>query len=401
MNNIIDTAINYQSEVLDELVHNILPFYIEHAIDEKQGGFYGFITNNLAVKADAPKGLIQNSRLLWTYSHAYRLLKNDAYRPIADRAYSYLLDRFWDVENGGFYWMLTHKGKPLDDSKLTYGQAFCVYALTEYYLATQDASALEKSLEAYRLIEEHFLDTVHGGYIEGGSRDWVPSDKASLDDAVATKSMNTQLHVLEAYTNLVRVHQDAHKRLQAAIDVMVDHVIDPDTWHFKLHFDADWRAHNDHISYGHDIEGSWLLVEAAEVLNDAMLIEQAKNIAIKMAQATYDEGRDQDGSLFYEGSPRGLLNPNKDWWPQAEAMIGFLNAYQISGELHFYKASLQAWQFVRNYIIDKKHGEWFWGVTPDGKVIDQGKTGPWKSPYHNARTCLEVHRRLKTLMIDD
>jgi mannobiose 2-epimerase len=400
MSSIIDTAADYRTEVINELRNNILSFYIDHAIDEKQGGFYGFVTDDIQAVPDAPKGLIQNARILWTFSHAYRLLNDPRYLPIADRAYAYLLEHFWDTQYGGFYWMLTCDGQPKDSGKLAYGQAFCIYGLSEYYLAAQKEEALAKAVETYHLIEDHFADNQYGGYVEGGTRDWTPSGKASLDDAVAIKSMNTQLHVLEAYTNLLRAYDDAglRGRLRDEIDVMGEHVIDPISWHFKLHFDADWRTHNANVSYGHDIEGSWLLVEAAEVLDDAALLGHLRDIAVKMARATLVQGVNEDGSLPYEGGPQGLINPNKDWWPQAEAMVGFLNAYQIAGEPHFYEASLQAWRFIQDKIIDKKHGEWFWGITPDGKSICQGKTGPWKAPYHNGRACLEVHRRLNRLM---
>jgi mannobiose 2-epimerase len=400
MNTFKNTATTFQSEVIDELVTNILPFYIKNAIDEKKGGFHGFITNDLHVVPDAPKALIQNSRILWTFSHAFRILGNHAYLSIANRAYAYLLEHFWDPDYGGFYWMLTSDGNPKDFTKMTYGQAFCIYGLSEYFLAVQNPEAIAKALETYRLIEQHFADRNFGGYFEGGSRDWIPSDKASLDTIVAVKSMNTQLHVLEAYTNLLRVHDDSlvRRQLDNEIHLMLEHVIDHTTWHFKMHFDADWRAHNNNVSYGHDIEGSWLLVEASEIIGDASLLFQVEDIAVKMVQATYAEGLEEDGSLPYERGPHGLINPNKDWWTQAESMVGFLNGYQISRNPHFYDASLRAWQFIQAKIIDREHGEWLWGITPDGQPVAKEKSGPWKCPYHNSRACLEVYRRLSELI---
>jgi mannobiose 2-epimerase len=390
----------FRSEVEQEVRHNILPFHIENLTDRDLGGFYGYLSNNLEVRKDAPRSLVQNSRLLWTYSQAYRVLKEPAYLDAASRAYRYVLDHFWDGEAGGLFWMLDYRGQPLEAIKMGYGQAFGIYGLTEYYLATGQPASLDKAIEIYRLLEKYTYDSRDKGYYEGCRRDWSPGGAMRLGggDLEAHKSMNAHLHILEAYTNLLRAWDDAGLRakLGELIQVMIAHIVDPDSGHFKLFFDERWRSKSNQISYGHDIEGSWLLVEAAEVLGDEELLPRVKKVALKMAHATYDEGVDADGGVYNEGDPTGITHPDKDWWPQAEAMVGFLNAYQLSRRPHFLEASLRSWEFIKTYIVDREYGEWFWGVTKAGAPRDQEKAGPWKSSYHNSRACFEVMRRLDT-----
>ena len=395
----IDALLDYRQQVQNELTDNILPFYINHAIDRQHGGFYGYISNNLTLRPDAPKALIQNSRILWTFSHAYRILGNPNYLKLADRAFQYLQDYFWDDEHSGLYWLLDYQGQPQDTTKMGYGLAFGIYGFSEYFLAGGNQASLDKAIALYQLIEQHLLDNTHGGYFEAGQRDWSPHHGESVDHNLAAKTMNTHLHILEAYTNLLRAWDapELRTRLKKVIEITLNHIVDIDTGHFKLHFDATWRPLNSHISYGHDIEGSWLLVEAAEVLGNVELLPTVQRVALKMAEATLNEGLDLDGGLFYEGDPSGITDDNKDWWPQAEAMIGFLNAFQLSGENRYLKASLNCWEFTKNTIVDKQYGEWIWGVDRQGLLYSDEKTGPWKAPYHNGRACLEIMQRISTL----
>ncbi len=388
----------FRSEVEQEVKQDILPFHMEKLTDRENGGFYGYLSNTLEVRKDAPRSLVQNSRLLWTYAQAFRVLKEPAYLNTAGRAYHYLLDYFWDGQAGGLFWMLDYRGRPLETVKMGYGQAFGIYSLAEYYLATGHQSCLDKAIEIYRLLESHTHDSRHKGYYEGCNRDWSPGGAMRLGagDLDADKSMNTHLHVLEAYTNLLRAWDDAglRARLRELIQVMIDHIVDPASGHFKLFFDETWQSKSNQISYGHDIEGSWLLVEAAEVLGDDELLPRIKDVALKMAQATCDDGVDADGGVYNEGDPTGVTHPDKDWWPQAEAMVGFLNAYQLSRRPHFLEASLHSWEFIKKTIIDHEYGEWLWGVTKSGVPLNREKAGPWKSSYHNSRACFEVMRRL-------
>lgn len=395
-----ETLQDYRGQVQAELTGNILPFYLNHAVDVHHGGFHGFIAGDLHVPPGAPKGLIQHSRILWTFAQAHRRLNNPAYLALATRAYDYLVDYFWDQIDGGLYWRLEPSGRPQNPVKMVYGQAFGIYAFSEYYLATRNRASLDKAICLYRLVERHSRDSVHGGYFEAFRRDWTGPLDLSVDEAPATKTMNTHLHLLEAYTNLLRAWDDPCLRLalQRLIRLALDHIVDPATGHFKLHFDAAWQPLNDRISYGHDIEGSWLLLEAAEALAAADLLEPVRRTALKMAEATLQEGVDADGGLFNEGDSTGVTDDRKDWWLQAEAMVGFLNAYQLTGQAKFLQASLKAWQFVQKNLIDRRHGEWYWGVTRPGRPYRAEKSSPWKAPYHNGRACLEVMRRITELL---
>jgi mannobiose 2-epimerase len=390
----------YQSQVKQELINNILPFHIHHGIDNEHGGFYGLIANDGSIRKDAPKGLVHNTRLLWTYSHAYQLLGDPVYLETATRAYEYLSRYFLDPQYGGFHWMLDYLGNPMDTRKMTYGQAFAIYSLAEYALATEDTSALSQAIELFSLLEDHFCDQNHGGYFDNGDRNWEIFTDDSVDQVPAAKTMNTHLHLLEAYTNLLRAWNDDHLRgrLRQMIEIMLNHVIDRNAGHFKLHFDAQWNSLADVISFGHDIEGSWLLVEATDVLGDVDIPSVVKPIALKMAQATLEKGVDRDGGLFYEGNSRGVTDFNKEWWPQAEAMVGFLNAYQISRDPRYLKATLKTWEFIQNNIIDHQYGEWFRTIPQDGIPLRVEKAGLWKSPYHNSRACMEVMQRIDHLL---
>jgi mannobiose 2-epimerase len=387
-----------------ELTGNILPFWMRHTVDRENGGFYGAVDCDLHVDKEAPRTAVINTRILWTFSAAARVLGDPAYRETADWAYDYIVDRFWDKEFGGVYWMLDHLGRPLNIRKQIYAQAFAAYAMAEYFRANGRVEALDWAKQLYRLIEEQSREPEYGGYLEARFRDWTPLEDLRLSekDLNSPKSMNTHLHVLEGYSNLLRVWPDDGLRdsLKRLLEVTMDRIVDRSTSHFKMFFENDWTSLTDHVSFGHDIEGSWLILEAAEVLGDGPLVERARQLAVRMAQAVYDEGLDTDGSIFYEASHGRLVDPNKHWWAQAEAVVGFYNAYQVSGQEHFRTAAWRAWQYVEDKVVDKVHGEWHAKLKPDGtpwkaeEDPDACLVGAWKCPYHNARVCLEMWGRL-------
>jgi mannobiose 2-epimerase len=387
-----------------ELTGNILPFWMRHTVDRENGGFYGEVDCDLHVRKDAARTAVINTRILWTFSAAARVLGDSAYRETADWAYEYIVDRFWDKEFGGVYWMLDHLGRPLNTRKQVYAQAFGAYAMAEYFRASGRVEALDWAKQLYRLIEEQSREPEYGGYLEARFRDWTPLEDLRLSekDLNSPKSMNTHLHVLEGYSNLLRVWPDDGLRdsLKRLLEVTMDRIVDRSTSHFKMFFENDWTSLTDHVSFGHDIEGSWLILEAAEVLGDGPLVERARQLAVRMAQAVYDEGLDTDGSIFYEASHGRLVDPNKHWWAQAEAVVGFYNAYQVSGQEHFRTAAWRAWQYVEDKVVDKVHGEWHAKLKPDGtpwkaeEDPDACLVGAWKCPYHNARVCLEMWGRL-------
>ncbi len=388
-----------------ELRENILPFWIKHTGDETRGGFYGEITNDLVVHSEAPRGSLLTSRILWTYSAAYRRYQNTAYRAMADRAYEDLLTRFWDQEYGGLYWMVAADGTPIREQKQLYGQAFGIYGLSEYFGATGMQDALDKAREIYAAMEQHSYDPEHGGYFEARNRTWQPAEEMRLSpvDLNVAKSMNTHLHIMEAYANLLRVWPDPglRSRLIELLQLMMNRIIDPDTYQMTLFFDAAWNPRSVNVSYGHDIEASWLLVESTGIAGDPELDAEARDIAVRMAQTVYDEGLDSDGALIYEAGPDGDVDTTKQWWPQAEAAVGFLNAYQLSGEQHYLEAAAASWDFIEEHLIDHEYGEWLRYVKRDRSPgADEAKVSFWKCPYHNGRACMELTERAHQLLKD-
>lgn len=386
-----------------ELNQNILPYWINKMQDEVFGGFYGRRDGFDALEEKADKAIILNTRILWTFSHALRVSgKTTAlplYRAMADRAYRYICHYFIDQEYGGVFWQLNYQGKPVNKKKQIYAQAFAIYAFSEYYLATENAEALARAVELFELIEKYSLDPVHNGYMEAFDQQWKVMDDLRLSDKDANekKTMNTHLHVLEAYTNLYRCTKAPilQKQLRNLIHVFLDKIIDQKN-HFQLFFDEQWNVKSKTISFGHDIEGSWLLQEAAEVLDDEDLILVTRKKAVEMVDITIQEGLDADGGLMNERHGDGSLDRDKHWWPQAEALVGLVNAWQTTSNHRYLEYTEQLWNFIDDHLIDREDGEWYWMVNARGEVIrSEEKAGPWKCPYHNGRAIMELLHRLK------
>jgi mannobiose 2-epimerase len=392
----------YSARVEAELKTDILPFWLRHTRDRKRGGFFGEISNDLVVKEDAPRGALLTSRILWTFSAAYRRYQDPAYLEMARWAYDDLLTKFWDKEQGGLFWSITADGKPLDTRKLIYGQAFGIYALSEYHRATGDHEPLDRAIALYRTVESHSRDLAQRGYFEEFTREWKRLSNArwSRFRTPGPKSQNTHLHVMEAYANLLRVWPDPELRgnLRDLVDVMLARILDPANHHLRLFLADDWTPRTDGISYGHDIEFSWLLLETAEVLGDHDLIARTKTVALDVARATLAEGVDADGGLLSEAGPTGLTNTNKEWWQQAEAVTGFFNAYQLSGDPRFLQASRHCWNFIASHVVDRTHGEWYNLLARDGTVLSRDKVSLWKCPYHDGRTCMEMVSRIDAML---
>ncbi len=392
---------SFRVKIEAELTGNILPFWLRHSVDNEQGGFWGTIENDLRIRRDSEKGIILNSRILWAFSRIFRTYREDVQLEMARRAFDYLTRCFIDPEYGGVYWTLDPSGRPLDTKKKIYAQAFALYALIEYYEATGDLDAVGKANKVFNLIEEKSHDGEFGGYIETCERDWSPAREQRLSevDMDEKKSMNTHLHVLEAYTSLARTNKAALPRLRDLIDIFLKHFIDAASSHFRLFFTESWACRSNRVSFGHDIEGSWLLCEAADTLGDQEVRRRVRESALRMARAVHREARDRDGALLYEADPSGITDANKHWWPQAEAVVGFLNAFELSGEEHFFHAARECWEFIEQRLVDRTNGEWFWQVSREG-VPDAAryKAGQWKGPYHNSRACLESVHRLDRIL---
>ncbi|MEK4343578.1 AGE family epimerase/isomerase [Paenibacillus sp. FSL P4-0184] len=391
------------TQLEDELQGNILSFWMKQTKDEINGGFVGEIDNQLNIAPDAEKSLVLNARILWSFASAYRIYGKTEYLAMAERAYAYLMDHFIDKEYGGLYWMVNAEGKPSQEKKQIYGQAFAIYALAEFYHATGRPEVLDEAIQIFRLVEKYGYDSTYKGYVEALSREWQITDNLSLSskDLNEKKSMNTHLHVLEAYTGLYRVwkSEELASTLAELILTMLDHIIDNEGKHFHLFLDEAWNVKSDIISYGHDIEGSWLLVEAAEILGEEKLLQRVRTVAISMAEAVLAEGIDTDGGIWNEADPSGLLSKDKDWWPQAEAVVGFYNAYQLTGDSKFNEAAQASWTFIDKYMVDHKLGEWYWGVDENHLPLPHAtKVSAWKCPYHNSRACFEMIARLNSTL---
>jgi mannobiose 2-epimerase len=396
-------ALNKISQIRDftehELLRNILPYWMKYVPDNENGGFYGRITNNQQIDKNAEKGAILNARILYTFSAACLIYNNKLYKAIANRAYEYFLNHFIDKEYGGVFWSVDYKGNPLVTKKQFYALAFAIYALAEYFKINNDEKVLKEAIKIFNVIEEKAFDRINGGYIEALDRNWQPlaDMRLSARDMNVAKSMNTHLHIIEAYTNLYRVYKDdkLYKRLIELYDIFRYHIIDSINYHLILFFDEKWNRLSDIISFGHDIEASWLLHEAALVAGDVNRIIDAENMALRVVNAVY-EGIDKEGGLCYEYDPKHGLTKVREWWPQAEAVVGFLNAYQISKEEKYLDSAWKSCQIIKKYFIDHKFGEWFFRVDENGKpVLSEDKVGFWKCPYHNSRMAFEVKERLK------
>ncbi|GAB2545165.1 AGE family epimerase/isomerase [Rufibacter soli] len=387
----------YQQEMEQEL-ERILAFWAENTQDHQHSGFVGQMDGTGMVIPEAPKGSILNARILWTFSAAYRHTQKKEHLEIATRAFNYLQTHFLDSAHGGIYWMVDAQDQPLNTRKQVYAQAFALYGFSEYYRATQSPAALKRSQELFTWIEHYSYDPEHGGYLEAFSREGqlLEDLRLSEKDRNDPKTMNTHLHVLEAYANLYRIWPDPvlAERLRDLVNVFLQRIIDPATGHLKLFFRRDWTSTANLVSYGHDIEASWLLQEAAEVLNDQALLTQVKEAALKLAQVTA-EALLPDGSLYHElNLDQNHYDTHREWWVSAEAMVGFLNAFELTQNEEYLRHSWNAWQFAQNHLLDHKNGEWLWGVHHDyTPMAAQDKVGFWKCPYHNARACLEIIHR--------
>jgi mannobiose 2-epimerase len=393
---------DYLRRIESDLRLNILPFWERPLLKRAGGGFIGALTNDLVPDLGAERGALLTSRILWTFAAAFAEYRDAEYLAMADYAYADLLSHFHDAEHGGFWWSISADGAVTRDRKQVYGQAFAIYALSEYHAATGRREPLEQAVALYRLLEARARDRRHGGYLEAFDRAWEPIADVRLSavDLNEPKSQNTHLHVMEAYTRLLALWPDPGLRgaLSDLVDIMLTRIVDPATAHLGLFFSEDWTPRSDRVSYGHDIEAAWLLTRSAEVLRESALEARIQPLAVRIAEVTLAEGVDADGGVYNEGGPQGLTNTDKEWWPQAEAVVGFLNAHELSGRDAFLAAAFRTWDFIDRRLIDRRQGEWLRGVARDGRPLDgELKVSFWKCPYHNGRTGLESVRRLRRL----
>lgn len=385
----------FVTEIKEHLVNDLIPFW-QGLKDEENGGFYGYLSYDLKLDKRAVKGCILNSRILWFFSNAYMLLGDSSLLESATHAYQFLKDYCVDNEFGGVFWSLTYDGIPEDTTKHTYNQAFSIYALASYYDASKNPEALEIAWELYDLVELKCKDEY--GYLEAFTRNFEPeeNDKLSENGVIAEKTMNTLLHVFEAYTELYRVTKEEKvaKQIRFMMDIIKDKVFNKEIGRQEVFFDKTWNSLIDLYSYGHDIETAWLVDRGLEVLGDEAYTNMLSPITKIITENIYNRAY-IDHSLVNE-SENGVVDTTRVWWVQAEAVVGFLNGYQKQGNKKFLDASEDIWNYIKKYFIDKRNGsEWFWSVKEDHTPNEKPIVEPWKCPYHNGRMCFEVLRRMK------
>ena len=381
----------FLQEVRENLTSCILPYWLK--LKDPRGGFYGEVAADGTILYDAPRGVILNARIIWSFAAAFQALPETAYLVAAVHARDYFLEHFCDHKYGGVYWSVDAAGERLDTKKQLYAQGFAIYGLSELYKVTGDDEVLKNAINLYKVVETYFADRENGGYIEALSRDFSPLEDMSLSahDINADKTMNSHLHVLEAYANLYQVWPD--EELKAAVERLLDIVgtkVMAADGHLQLYFKKDWSVMPGGVSYGHDIETSWLALECAFALKDLDVVNRVRPWALAMGKAG-NEGLFPDGSMRYEKFLDGNYDDSRQWWVQAETVVGNLWLWKYHSDPQGAERALAAWHYIREKLVDSKDGEWWWAVLPDGSLdLSQPKVGFWKCPYHNTRMCLQV-----------
>lgn len=382
----------FTKEVKDVLENNILKFWLR--LRDPRGGFYGQVDGEGKTIYDAPRGAILNARLIWTFSVAYRKLKSKEYLIAAAHAKDYFMEHFMDHKFGGVYWSVDADGNRLETKAQLYSQAFAIYALSEYYRAFKDEEALKAAVNIYDVVEKEFFDPQNNGYVEAKSRDFQPLDDMRLSDkdVNAQKTMNSHLHLLEAYANLYKVwpEEKLRERVINLLTLLCSKIVDNNTGHLKIYFDAQWNEIPAGCSYGHDIETSWLALECANAIKDIDVINVVKPLALKMYHAGM-EGMQEDGSFVYAKGADGTVNAERQWWVMCEGIVGNLWAWKYQNVPSGADAAMRIWKYTKTHLVDFKNDEWFWGCTAEGEPDTKSdKAGFWKCPYHNSRMCLQV-----------
>ena len=378
-------------ETADVLEHNILDYWL--TLRDPRGGFFGEVLSSGEILRDATRGVILNARIIWAFSAAYQVLPKQEYLEAAVKTGEWFLSHFCDGENGGVYWSVTAAGERLDDKKQLYAQGFAIYGLSELYKVTGDPKVLAAAATLFRVVEDRFADPVHGGYIEALARDFSPLEDMSLSahDINADKTMNSHLHIMEAYANLYRVWPDPSLKaaLVRLLDLTCTRIMGSDG-HLQLYFRKDWSVLPGAVSYGHDIETSWLLLECALATQDIDVVTRVRPFAKRMGAAG-NEGLLPDGSMRYEKLVDGSFDDSRQWWVQAETVVGNLWLWKYHSDDAAVDRALACWSFIRDRLVDRAGGDWYWAILPDGTPdLSQPKAGFWKCPYHNARMCLEI-----------
>ena len=385
--------------VKDEMrkeLDNILKYWTNFGIDNQFGGFVGKRDFYNMLIPNADKGIILNTRLLWSFSAASNYLKTSKYEWLCHRAYDYLRSCFYDKLHEGVFWEVDYLGIPKCKRKQVYAQAFAIYALSEYYLFTERKEAKDWALGIFRNLEKYARDRKNKGYFEAFNQDWttISDVRLSEKDMNASKTMNTHLHVLEAYTSLLKIynHPELAEALRELVALFQNKFLNKFN-SYDLFFDENWNLQSSKISFGHDIETAWLVIEAAMALKDENLLQQVQNTAIKVIDTFLLKALDEKGAVMNEWESNSkTLDTDRHWWPQVEALIGLKYGYSLTKNKDYLVKSIRIWEFVKKYLIDTKNGEWHFRVDSKGHPYEtEDKVSMWKAPYHNTRACILIN----------
>lgn len=388
----------YKNELHSELI-NILKYWQDNTLDNNYGGFVGKISHNNKIIPNANKGVILNTRILWSFSAASNYLKTKAYETICNKAFQYIKSYFKDYTNKGVYWELDYTGKAINKRKQVYAQAFAIYALSEYYMFSKNQEAKKWAIALFEILERFAKDVESGGYIEAFAEDWSPiaDMRLSSKDMNAAKTMNTHLHVLEAYTNLLRIYENdtLKNSLKELVQIFQKKFLNTEN-HYDLFFDKDWNLMSNTISYGHDIETAWLVIDAVELLKDEHILKEVQHTAIKVADTFIAQAIDNEGAVINEKHlDSDTIDSDRHWWPQMEALVGLCYAYKLTNDRKYLQYSSSIWNFTKKHLIDHKNGEWYFRVDSSGKpYTEEDKVSMWKAPYHTSRSCIAINKLL-------
>ena len=381
----------------EHLENDLIPFW-NRMKDEINGGFYGYADAEGNPDMKSVKGVILNSRILWFYASAYQLLRKPELLEMADHAYRFLVDHCFDSQYGGVYWSVHCDGTVCDDTKHTYNQAFAIYALSAYYQSSGRKEALNLAYVLYRVIEEKCRD--RNGYLEAFKRDFTPSsnEKLSENGVLAERTMNTLLHVLEAYSELYHVDPfyEVGDSIRSILRLFEKKIYDSEKQICDVFFDADYRSLIDLESFGHDIETSWLIDRGCSVLEDKAYQKEMQAMINGLAESAYRNAFDKRQNALNNEREGDRIDSQKIWWVQAESVVGFYNVYQKNPQkTEYLHTAEKIWEFIQNHVIDSRSGEWIESIPADN-LPDSGQAlvHPWKCPYHNGRMCMEMIQRL-------
>jgi len=390
----------------------IFPFWTsEYILDEENGGFYGKVTRDMEIVKDEPRSLVLTGRMVYAFSNAWMLYRDEIYLDRAKRAFDYLEKYFYDPVYGGAYSTVSYKGEVIDDNKPTYAESFLIMAAAAYYHATRDQRAYEIALESFRIMEEK-VKIAPGVYRNGFTRDWSKPAEMRFGSGRRAVSMPDgimfQHHLCQAYEQLYRATNDpiVGKALREFSEYICETLYDPEYRCFKGFMDKEGNRLGTRQSFGHDCEISYLAMDIAELVGDDELISKTKDVCKAVLKQVLENDFDSYGSLFNGGDlATGQREESRVWWAQAEAVTAMLCGYELTGDTAYLDACMKQLEYIEKYFVDRKDGDWFNNVIVDEqgwRIVDGmhgfDKLNAGKCPFHNSHMCFEVIRRVDRIL---